>query len=70
MIGEYMSVNEIAKKWNLTPRRVQRMCAEGKIEGSVKFGRSWAIPKSVDKPTDLRLTTGEWIDYRKYKKQK
>ena len=44
------------------------MCAEGKIEGVTKFGRAWAIPVDVEKPKDNRITTGEYVDWRKTSK--
>lgn len=65
MINGYLEVSEIAKKWNVTTRRVQIMCAEGQIPGAVKFGRSWAIPEDVEKPIDGRVTTGEYKNWRK-----
>ena len=65
MISGYLEVSEIAKKWNVTTRRVQIMCAEGQIPGAVKFGRSWAIPEDVEKPIDGRVTTGEYKNWRK-----
>ena len=40
------------------------MCAAGKIEGTVQFGRSWAIPKDAEKPQDGRITTGEYQNWR------
>lgn len=65
MINGYLEVSEIAKKWNVTTRRVQIMCAEGQIPGAVKFGRSWAIPEEAEKPVDGRVTTGEYKNWRK-----
>ena len=44
MIDGYMTINEVAKKWEVTPRRVRAMCANGQIEGAAKLGREWAIP--------------------------
>ena len=41
---EYMTVKGAAQRWNVTERLVQRLCAEGRIEGAVKFGRSWGVP--------------------------
>lgn len=49
----------------MTTRRVQKMCADGKISGASKFGRDWAIPKDVEKPSDGRVTTGGYKDWRK-----
>jgi hypothetical protein len=68
MIEGYTTVKEISKKWGLTPRTVQIMCAEGKIEGVTKFGNAWAIPVNAVKPTDNRITSGEYINWRKHKK--
>lgn len=69
MLNGYLTANEIAEKWNLSPRRVQIMCANGDIPGVVKFGRSWAIPESAERPDDGRITTGEYKDWRKSKKE-
>ena len=35
---------EIAKKWELSPRRVSVLCAEGRINGAIKKGKTWLIP--------------------------
>lgn len=40
MIENYITVNALAEKWGLNPRTIQTMCADGKIEGAVKFGKS------------------------------
>ena len=42
-----MSVKETALKWDISERRVQKLCEEGRISGVVRFGRSWAIPKDT-----------------------
>ncbi len=51
---DYMTVKEAAKKWGITPRRVQVLCAQEKILGAVRFGITWAIPKDAVKPKDGR----------------
>ena len=65
MIDGYTTVQEISEKWGVTPRTVQIMCLEGKIEGVTKFGRSWAIPVNAVKPTDNGITSGEYKNWRK-----
>lgn len=50
----YMTANEAAKKWNITQRRVQVLCAEHRIEGIFKLGDTWAIPDTAEKPMDKR----------------
>ena len=67
MIEGYLTINEIAEKWDVTPRRVRAMCLNGKIKGAAKLGREWAIPISAEKPVDGRITTGEYKDWRKNK---
>ena len=56
MIEGYTTVKEIAEKWNIKPRTVQIMCAEGKLPGAVKFGRDWAIPVDAKRPSDGRFS--------------
>ena len=41
---EYISCQEVAKRRNLTVRRVQQMCKNGEIMGAVRKGKSWVIP--------------------------
>lgn len=65
MINGYMSIKEVAEKWNVTPRRVRVLCETGRIEGAAKLGREWAIPEDAQRPTDRRITTGEFKNWRK-----
>lgn len=58
---EYITVREAAEKWNLSERRLQTMCNAGLIDGVVKFGHSWAIPKEAEKPVDKRIKSGKYI---------
>ena len=43
MIKSYMTVSEAAEKWNVNKRTVQIMCADERIEGVARFGKSWVI---------------------------
>ena len=52
---EFMPIKEAAVKWNLSVRRLQTICNEGMIEGAMKFGNTWAIPKDAVKPVDKRI---------------
>ncbi len=51
---EYMTVQEAAKKWELSERRVQKLCGENRIDGVVRLSRVWLIPKGAEKPMDKR----------------
>ena len=60
MIG-YTTIQEISKKWGISERRVNVLCSEGRIEGAVKFGNTWAIPEKAEKPADARIKSGKYI---------
>lgn len=51
---EYMTVQEAAKKWELSERQVQKLCAENRIDDVVHLSRVWLIPKEAEKPVDRR----------------
>lgn len=42
------------KKWGVSDRRVQKLCEENRIPGVSRIGTMWLIPKSAEKPCDLR----------------
>ena len=50
----YISVREVSEKWHISDRRIRALCSEGRIEGAVKVGRNWSIPRDVKKPADGR----------------
>lgn len=49
----YLNVKEVALKWKISERQIQLLCKKGRILGAVKFGNSWAIPDTVEKPVRL-----------------
>ena len=51
---DYVSAKEIADKWDVTIRQVQKLCSDGRIEGVKRMGRMWLIPENSEKPKDLR----------------
>ena len=61
---EYMTIREAAERWNISIRRVNTLCQEGRLEGAIKFGNSWAIPRDTDKPKDLRIRSGRYVQMR------
>lgn len=48
---DFIEAGELAKIWGISKRQVQYLCNHGRIEGAVKFGNAWAIPKDAKKPT-------------------
>lgn len=51
---KFLSVAQIAEKWEMTPRRVQVLCNESRIDGAQKVGNVWTIPENAKKPDDAR----------------
>ena len=51
---DYITVRQTVEKWGISERRIQKLCEEKRIDGVLRFGRSWMIPKGADKPADAR----------------
>lgn len=47
---KYLSVSEIAKKWNISERSVRNYCALGRISGAFLTVKTWNIPEDAQKP--------------------
>ena len=45
----YITVKQAAEKWGISDRRVRILCAEGKILGVTREGRSWMISSRCEK---------------------
>ena len=54
---DFITANQAAQKWGISQRRVQILCAEGRITGVFKLGEVWAIPSQAEKPNDSRFKT-------------
>jgi len=50
----YVTTKEAANKWEISDRRVLQYCNAGRIDGAVKMGNTWLIPKGAEKPADKR----------------
>ena len=59
----YLSVTQIAEKWNMTPRRVQVLCNEGRIDGAKRVGSVWTIPENAEKPSDARKKVADYPEH-------
>ncbi len=60
---DYLKIQDLAVKWGLSVRRIQALCSQGKIEGAVRFGRDWIIPKNATRPIDGRTKAGRKNDF-------
>ena len=47
---KYLSVADMAKKWNLSERSVRNYCAKGRVDGANLMGKTWQIPENAEKP--------------------
>jgi len=58
-----------ADEWEVSVRRVQKLCDSGRIPGAVKKGKCWYVPSKTQKPADTRkaLESTEYEDERREK---
>ena len=59
----YMTIKQTAEEWGVTPRRIQVLCVEGRIEGATKFGRDWAIPTDAIKPVEEKNYEKTFVEF-------
>ncbi|MDR1589981.1 MAG: helix-turn-helix domain-containing protein [Oscillospiraceae bacterium] len=52
---EYLSVRETALAWGVSERRIHKLCEDGRIEGLIRLGRAWGVPRGAEKPADDRV---------------
>ena len=50
----YWTIQEAAKEWGISTRRVTTLCKEGRIPDAGRLGKTWAIPINSEKPVDDR----------------
>lgn len=51
---DYISVEQASEKWGFSKRRIQKLYEENRMDGVIRFGRSWAIPRDAEKSADAR----------------
>ena len=52
---EFFPVQDYSKKWNISKRRIQILCKEGRIPGAKMIGNMWVIPENTERPIDARI---------------
>jgi len=55
---DFLTTKEMSKIWKISARRISLLCSEGRVEGAVKKGKTWLIPKDAKKPEDPRRVKG------------
>lgn len=51
---DFLSIQDVSNKWNISKRRVQVLCHEGRIKGAKMIGNMWVIPENAKRPVDAR----------------
>ena len=55
---EFLTTKQAAELWGISARRVALLCAQGRIPGTVKAGKTWLLPPDAKKPLDPRFLSG------------
>jgi len=51
---DFITIKEAAEQWQISSRRVQVLCSEGRIKEAFKHGNAWFIPKDTSKPEEKK----------------
>ena len=58
---EYLTTVELSEKWGISSRRIGVLCAEGRLNGVIKKGKTWLIPSDAERPKDERIKSGKYM---------
>lgn len=58
-----MTTKDASEKWNISERRINVLCKEGRITGAFKENGRWVIPAEAVKPADKRRKAGSESSY-------
>ena len=61
---KFLSTKEASEIWGIGQRRIQILCANGRIRGACLVGNTWIIPENAEKPKDRRIKSGKYIKNR------
>ena len=53
-MGKFMTTKEASEKWDISERRINVLCKDGRIPGAYKENKRWFIPANAVKPVDKR----------------
>ena len=63
VLMKYLSIKEVSEKWGISTRRIQILCKEDRIPGTILIGHTWGIPENAEKPADARIKSGKYIKH-------
>ncbi len=58
---EFLSTKQTSEKWGISARRIQILCAENRVAGAIRVGKTWIIPARAEKPKDGRVKSGKYV---------
>lgn len=61
----FLTVKQFSKIWEISERRIIKLCTENRIPGAVKNGKTWMIPEDAIKPADKRNNVSKYINTEK-----
>ena len=61
----YLTAKQFSEKWEISERRIIKLCNENRINGAIKRGRAWEIPEETLKPSDKRSNIYKYINIQK-----
>ncbi len=62
---KYLTAKQFSAIWNITERRIIKLCKENRISGAIKNGMVWEIPENTLKPSDKRSNIYKYINIEK-----
>ncbi len=62
---EYLTVKQLANKWEISERRIINLIKANRIPGAFKNGMCWNIPSDASKPVDKRSSLMKGINEKK-----
>lgn len=58
---DFLTTKQASILWNITQRRITKLCEENRIKGAVKTAGVWLMPADTEKPKDARIKSGKYI---------
>jgi len=62
---EYLKAKDFSQIWDISERRIIKLCQENRIKGAIKNGKIWEIPANTLKPSDKRSNIYKYINVEK-----
>ena len=56
---DYITIAEMAERWNISARMIRRYCIDGRINGTIYIDNAWMIPENAEKPERINKKSDE-----------